>query len=150
VRPAVPIVKQNVELVRRAYDVGPVVLPLSAGEERALIERGFRDYYDERLEIRMPSEYPEGEQVLTGRAGLARLFAMLRDTWTEFRFEPERFIDCGDRVVVLVRVVAKGGASGVATGSRTAHVWAVRDGRLTAIEIYLDRAEALAAVGLRE
>jgi hypothetical protein len=26
---------------------------------------------------------------------------MLRDTWTQFRFEPERFIDAGQRVVVF-------------------------------------------------
>jgi ketosteroid isomerase-like protein len=148
VLPGVRTSKQNVELTRRAYDEGPVVLPLSPDDERALIERGFRDYYDERLEIRMPPDYPEGEMVLKGRAGMARLFAMLRDTWTEFRFEPERFIDRGDRVAVLVRVIAKGGASGLATERRTAHIWTVRDGRLAAIQIYRDRAEALEAVGL--
>lgn len=96
----------------------------------------------------MPADYPEGEQVLRGRAGMTRLFAMLRDTWTEFRFEPERFIDRGQQVAVLVRVVAKGGASGLATERRTAHVWTVRRGRLASIQIYRDRAEALDAVGL--
>ena len=88
----------NVDLVRRAYEDGPVRLPLSPDDERTFIERTFEEYYDEKLEIRMPPDYPEGEVVLTGRAGMARLFAMLRDTWTEFRFEPERFIDCGEQV----------------------------------------------------
>lgn len=140
--------KQNVELVRRAYENGPVVLPLSQEDERAIADRSFGVLYDEQMEIRMPADYPEGEQVLRGRSGMARLFAMLRDTWTEFRFEPERFIDCGEQVTVLVRVVARGGTSGLATERRTAHVWTVRDGRLASIQIYLDRAEALAAVGL--
>jgi ketosteroid isomerase-like protein len=144
----VAISKQNVEIVRRAYEKGPVVLPLSPSDERAVVDGSFRDYYDERLEIRMPADYPEGEQVLRGREGMTQLFRMLRDTWTEFRFEPERFIDCGERVAVLVRVVAKGGASGLATERRTAHVWTVRDGRLASIQIYRDRAEALEAVGL--
>jgi hypothetical protein len=36
------------------------------------------------------------------------MFAMLRDAWAEWRFEPERFIDAGDQVVVFVRVLAKG------------------------------------------
>lgn len=140
--------KENVELVRGVYDGGPVVLPLSQDDEQALIDRVFREFCDERLEIRMPADYPEGAQVLRGRVGLARLFAMLRDSWTEFHFEPEQFIDRGERVAVLVRVVAKGGASGLPTERGTAHVWTVRDGRLASIQIYRDRAEGLAAVGL--
>jgi ketosteroid isomerase-like protein len=144
------ISKQNLELVRGVYDVGLVVLPLSEDGEQALLDRLFGEFCDEKLEIRMPADYPEGAQVLRGRAGFARLFAMFRDTWTEFHFEPERFIDCGERVAVLVRVIAKGGASGLATERRTAHVWTVRDGRLISIQIYLDRAEGLAAVGLTE
>jgi ketosteroid isomerase-like protein len=142
---------ENVELVRRAYeDGGPVVLPLSLDDQRAVVDRLFRDCCDEQLEIRMPADYPEGEEILRGREGMTQLFAMLRDTWTEFRFEPQRFIDAGQRVVVLVRVVAKGGASGLATERRTAHVWSVRRGRLASIQIYRDRAVGLEAVGLRE
>jgi ketosteroid isomerase-like protein len=139
-----------VQLVRRLYAEGPFRLGLGPDAERALLDRLFREYYDEQLEIRMPVEYPEGEQVLRGRDGIARLLAMLEETWTEFRFEPERFIDAGDRVVVCVRVVAEGGASGVATERKTAHVWTVRNGRLSSIRIYRDRADALEAVRVRE
>ncbi len=143
--------RENVEIVRRLYaEDGPFALPLSADDERALLDRLFREYYDEGVEIRMPADYPEGEQVLRGREGMTRLLAMLRETWTEFRFEPERFIDAGDRVAALVRVVAEGGASGVATDRKTAHIWLVRDGRLSSIQIYRDRSEALEAVGLAE
>ena len=142
--------QENVEIVRRLYaEGGPFALPLSPDDERALLDRLFREFYDERVEIRMPADYPEGEQVLWGREGMVGVIAMLRETWTEFRFEPERFIDAGDRVVVvLIRVVAEGGASGVATDRETAHVWRVRDGRLSSIQIYLDRSQALEAVGL--
>jgi ketosteroid isomerase-like protein len=143
-------ITDNVELVRRAYQPGPIFLPSSPDDERAIVDRLFGELCDEQLEVRMPPEYPEGEQVLRGRTGMRRLFAMLRDTWTEFRFEPERFIDCGERVAVLVRVLAKGGASGVETERRTAHVWTVRDGRLTSIRIYRDRAEALEAIGVQD
>ena|SRR5215218_1357304 len=82
----------------------------------------FRDYYDEQLEIRMPGDYPEGEQVLRGREGFAQLLAMLRDTWTEFRFEQERFIGSGHRVVVFVRVdtpSTSGSAPAAGTRSRS-------------------------------
>jgi hypothetical protein len=60
------------------------------------------------LRFDCPAEYPEGEQVFRGREGFASLLVMLRDVWTEFRFEPERFIDVGDRVVVFIRLVAEG------------------------------------------
>jgi ketosteroid isomerase-like protein len=107
--------QENVELVRHLYGEGPLGLVVSLDDERALLDRLFRDYYDEQLEIRMPGDYPEGEQVFRGREGIAQLLAMLRDTWEEFRLEPERFMDAGDQVVVLVRVVAAGGASGATT-----------------------------------
>jgi ketosteroid isomerase-like protein len=117
-------------------------------EERALLDHLFSEYYDEQVEVRMPADYPEGEQVHVGRRGMSELIAVLRDSWTEWRFEAERFIDAGERVLVLIRVVAEGGASGVATERKTAHLWALRGGRLSEIRIYRDRGEALEAVGL--
>jgi ketosteroid isomerase-like protein len=90
---------ENVRLVRRLYaQEGLLDLAVRPGDERALLDRLFRDYYDEQFEIRMPTDYPEREQVLRGREGTAQLLALLRDTWAEFRFEPERFLDAGDRV----------------------------------------------------
>ena len=78
--------QENVELVRRLYAEGPLVgLALSPEDEEAVLDRLFRDYYDEQFEIRMPAAYPEGEQVLRGRHGMSQLLAMLRDTWTQFR-----------------------------------------------------------------
>ena len=141
--------QEKLEVVRRLYaEDGPFALPLSPADEHALLDRLFRDFYDERVEVRMPSDYPEGEQVLRGREGMAGLLTMLRESWTVFRFEPEQFIDAGDRVVVFIRVVAEGGASGVATERETAHIWVVRGGRLASIQIYRDRSQALEAVGL--
>ena len=142
--------QENVELVRRLYAEAPFRLAIGPDDERAVLDRLFRDHFDEQLEIRMPADYPEGEQVLRGREGFAQLVGMLRETWTEFRFEAERFIDAGGRVAVFVRVLAEGGASGVATERKTAHIWTVRDGRLSSIHIYLDRAQALEAAGLSE
>jgi ketosteroid isomerase-like protein len=143
--------QENVELVGRLYaEGGPFALPLSPDEEGVLLTRLFEEFYDEQVEARMPADYPEGEQVHVGRPGMVDLIANLRDSWTEFRFEPERFIDSGDRVTVFIRVIAQGGWSGLATERETAHVWAVRAGRLSSIQIFRDRAQALEAVGLSE
>jgi len=67
--------------------------------------------------VRIPDAYPEGAQVFRGRDGLKRWVASTKEIWDEWRFEPERFLDAGEHVVVLVRVVARGGSSGaVLTG----------------------------------
>jgi ketosteroid isomerase-like protein len=142
--------EETVELVRRYYAALPGLRAASPDDDPALLDRMLRDYLDEAVEIHMPPEYPEGEQVLRGREGAAKLVATLREAWAEWRFEPERLIDVGNRVVVLVRVVGEGGASGVPLELRTAHVWTVRNGRMTSAHLYRDRAEALEAAGLRE
>jgi ketosteroid isomerase-like protein len=75
---------------------------------------------------------------------------MLSETWREWHFEPERFLDAGDRVVVFARIVGKGGASGLPFELETTHVWTIRSGRATSMHAYRDRSEALEAAGLRE
>jgi ketosteroid isomerase-like protein len=73
---------------------------------------------------------------------------MLRDAWAGWRFEPERFIDAGGAVVVFVRVVATGRASGMPIEIPDAHVVTVVNGRITSTRVYRDRQEALRAAGL--
>jgi ketosteroid isomerase-like protein len=143
--------RNDVELVRRLYlDGGPFSLPLSADDERALLDRHFRDFYDDQVEVRMPPDYPEGEQLLVGRRGMAEVISQMRDSWTTWRFVPERFIETGNHVTVFIRVVAQGSASGLPSERETAHVWAVRNGRLTAIQVYRDRDQALDAMGVSD
>ena len=87
--------EENVELVRGLYEMGDF---LDATPE--LIDRAFREDLDEQFEFGFRPDYPEGEPVFRGRQGIAELRAMLRDTWTEWRVEPERYLDAGKRVVV--------------------------------------------------
>jgi len=138
--------QEKIEVVQRSYRL---LEELRAAKPYAL-EHAFRDCFDEGLEVRIPDAYPEGAQVFRGREGLKRWVASTREIWEEWRFEPERFLDAGDQVVALVRVVARGGSSGVSLDRETAHLWTLRDGRVTRCEVYLDRSEALDAVGLGE
>ena len=67
--------QENVELVRCLYAEGPLVgLALSPEDEQAVLDRLFRDYYDEQFEIRMPAAYPEG----AGASGSTRHGATAR------------------------------------------------------------------------
>jgi ketosteroid isomerase-like protein len=141
---------ENLELVRRWYALLPDLRDTNPNDDPAFLDRVFRDYLDEEYQLRLPSGYPEGEPVFRGREGLAQLVAMLRDAWSEWRFETERFVDAGDRVVVFVRVVARGSASGVPIELPDAHVLTLRDGRITSTTVYRERSEALQAAGLAE
>jgi ketosteroid isomerase-like protein len=139
---------ENVGLVRAFFAWLPSLGDVNPSNDLATLDRAFRDYLAEEFETQLPGDYPEGEPVFKGREGLARYAAMLRDTWSEWRFEPERFIEAGDRVVVFQRVVATGRASGAPIELTSTQVVTVRDGRMTSSCVYRDRAEALKAAGL--
>ena len=139
------ISQQNVDLIRNLYDLGDF---LSITPDQ--VDDVFRDYLDAEFEVRLPPDYPEGEPVFRGREGTLRMIAMLRETWGEWNFAPERFLDAGDHVVVFARIEAEGGASGVPIELETTHVWTIRRGRAVSMHVYRDRSEALEAAGLSE
>jgi uncharacterized protein len=73
--------------------------------------------------------------------------------WEEIRFEPERILDAGEQVVALVRMAARGKASGAQVDARLAHVYELREGRgmrVLRVRTFFDRERALEAAGLEE
>ncbi len=89
-------------------------------------------------------------RVYHGHDGVRQWMRDLREVWSDWSNEPERFVDAGDRVVVVVRSIAKGHGSGVELSERWAQVVTIRDGRVTHLKHYRDAAEAMAEVGLPE
>jgi ketosteroid isomerase-like protein len=86
-----------------------------------------------------------------GIEGIRAMLAERDEVWGEFRMEPDEFVDAGDRVVAIGRWVGKGSASRVEVNQPIADVFTLDAGRVVRCEIgYSDRAEALAAAGLRE
>jgi hypothetical protein len=77
--------QENVSIVRRLYELMPNLL--ESGPEA--LDGDVGDY-DDRFEIHLPSDYPEGEQVLRGSEGMNAMAAMLQEAWSEWRFVPER------------------------------------------------------------
>jgi ketosteroid isomerase-like protein len=133
-----------IELVRDAYRF---IEDVQEGR-RDDFDDGYGQLLDERFELLPPPSYPEGAQVFRGRAGLKRWIGVTQEIWDEWQLKAERFLVAGDRVVVLVRVIAQGHHSGVRLDRRTAHVWDIADGRITRCEVFLDRSEALRITGL--
>ena len=89
--------RENVSLVRDLYEL----LPSLRDPDPDAVDRLFRDYVDARFELHLPPDYPEGGQVLQGREGMDAFAAVLQETWSEWRFVPERYLDTDNRVLVF-------------------------------------------------
>jgi ketosteroid isomerase-like protein len=140
--------QENVELVRRWYASLPDLAGADPADDEVTLDRLFSDYLYEGYEARLPADYPEGEHIFRGRQGLIRYVAMLRDTFSEWRFEAERILDGGDQVVVFQRVIGKGKTGEVPFEMTGTAVLTVIDGRLRSSEVYRDRSQALKDAGL--
>jgi ketosteroid isomerase-like protein len=89
-------------------------------------------------------------EVYRGLDGMRRLLGEVREVWEEWHVIPERFLDAGDRVVVIETVHARGRGSGVELDSRTAAMWTLRNGRVTGVRTGIEIEAALKAVGMEE
>jgi ketosteroid isomerase-like protein len=85
--------------------------------------------------------------------GLEELGGAMRawvSEWGLFRLSPKEFIDAGDHVVVLSEVYAELKEGRGEVRDRQADVITVRDGKITRIETFDERSDAMAALGLAD
>jgi ketosteroid isomerase-like protein len=84
-----------------------------------------------------------------GHDGYIRWLQEWADAWEEFSVEPEEFIDAGDdKVLLVLRMRAKGRGSGVELDRQDAIVYTMRDGLIVRQDYYNNKPEALESVGL--
>jgi ketosteroid isomerase-like protein len=103
---------------------------------------------DFRAEI--PPEISAEPDTYRGHDGIRRYFDSFQDVMSDIRFQPERFWEAGESVVVAMRLTARGKQTGIPVEQRSAGVWSVRDGKVIGSRTYLLLADALDAVGLSE
>jgi len=90
-------------------------------------------------------------RIARGHEAVAKEFAEYFQSWEGIELRVDRYIDAGDEeVVVFIHEIAKGRASGIVVETDVATVHTVRDGKIVRARSFLDREEALEAVGLRE
>jgi ketosteroid isomerase-like protein len=86
-----------------------------------------------------------------GLAGMEEGFRDFLSAWEEHRAGAEEFREVDDeRVLVLVRVIARGKASGLELGqmrAKGASLFQFREGKVTRLVCYFDRKRALADLG---
>jgi ketosteroid isomerase-like protein len=84
-----------------------------------------------------------------GHDGLRRYAEDRLNAWEELRFEPDDFIDAGERVVVVGLLTGRGRGSGVPVDQRMAVACEFRGGKIARLHAYADVERALATTGPR-
>ena len=134
--------QENVEIVSRIYDA----------VARRDVATPFAFYADDivwDLSNWRPAEL-DPRPVYTGHEGVREAWRDRLSAWGEVDFEVEELMEAGDRVVAVIRDRQVGRSSGVPIEASHAAVWTLVDGKVTRLQVFDDRRQALEAVGLQE
>jgi ketosteroid isomerase-like protein len=132
------------ERIRRSY----VIYNDGFGVRRGDYDDFYAALFSPEAELIVPQIYPDMEPVYVGIEGLKRQRERMDEIWEDLRWEPERFIEGAETVVVLLTLYGTSRQMKAGVSAAVAHVWTLRDGRVTRLEVFLDRDEAFAAAGL--
>jgi ketosteroid isomerase-like protein len=107
------------------------------------------DFYDPEAEFHEDPRFPEAG-VYKGPEAARDYYKAFGESFDEFTFEAEDFIDVGeDKVLILFRIRTRGKGSGAQSETESGWIWTIRNGKAARVDAYFDRNEALAAAGLK-
>jgi ketosteroid isomerase-like protein len=134
----------NVEIVRRVFDA------VAARDSASVLS-----LYDPDVEVHFsPGTFADRMSeagAYHGYTGLRAFDRELRSAFEDFETNCEELIDGGDRVVSVARYRARGRSSGIeVAGPPQYGVWAIETGKITRVDWFDTRDEALEAAGLSE
>jgi len=132
--------QEHVELVARLIDA---------------VNRGGSDsdaalFFHANVEFHEDPTFPEAD-VYRGRDSVVRYFREFTASFESYCFEINDLRDAGDnRVVAVLREMATGRLSGLEVGRRSGWLFTLSEGTVIRMQIFLNPANALEAVGLSE
>jgi ketosteroid isomerase-like protein len=129
---AIAVARGWIEGVRKAFDSGDFDSPIQR-------------FCDPQIEYR-----PVEEGLCRGHAEVRGNFERWIGTWDEHEIAAEEYLDAGDQVIVALHVRGRGKGSGIEIDARYFQVCTIADGKLTHLEDFTDRPDALRAAGLSE
>ena len=106
--------------------------------------------FDPEVEVRPALSTFLASMVYRGHEGVRTWYAETNEPWAQLQAEAERFIEAGDRTIVIVALHARVPGGEIDVAARIAHVVTVRGGRIVRLDGYDEPLKALAAVGLAE
>jgi ketosteroid isomerase-like protein len=127
-------VADNVELVREGFEA------LESGGVDELLP-----FIHPEFEVTTPPALTIEPDTYRGHDGIRRYFDSFYDVMDEIHFLPDEFIAVGERVVVPIRLVARGKETGIEAEQRVFQVWSLRDEKAIRVEVFAAREEALEA-----
>ena len=96
----------------------------------------------------IPPELSPEPDTYRGHEGVRRYFSSFADAMEQVRFEPQRFWDAGEGVVVAMRMTARGNQTAIPVEQRFAQIWTIRDGLVASVRTFSSLPDALEAAGL--
>jgi ketosteroid isomerase-like protein len=115
---------ENVEVVRRIFE----------GWSRGRFSNA--EFFDEDIEFDMV-DWPAPAKS-RGVAAMGETWRTSLGAWENFRSIPTEFIDCGQRVLVLNHIEARGRESGVEVSAETASVFTFEAGKVVRLALHWD------------
>ena len=138
--------QENVELVEGIF-AGTEI-----GDKRALLAalpELIAQFCDPDIEWIEDPQRPDS-RVYHGHEGVQQSFERWLEQWDEYGSEADRFIDCGDDVLVIAHEHARGRVSRANVSSRIYMAFTIRAGKIARYREFYDEHEALKAVDLAE
>jgi ketosteroid isomerase-like protein len=102
-------------------------------------------------DIRLETPLASVGGVYEGADGIRRFLTDVEDAAPDFRIELDGVEEVNsERVLAFLRTGSTGRASGIRLAASSTNVYDLLDGKISHIRIFLDRQQALKAVGLAE
>src|SRR6266511_5005717 len=124
--------RENVESAKRGYKI--LNDALRSGDSEAL-RRSVEERFDPEVVLEPAGAFPESEEV-HGHDGALRFLATQMEAFEAMWFQPQGFIDAGDRVVVPVQIGGRARHTGIDLEFERVHVWRYRGGKVVRLEMY--------------
>jgi ketosteroid isomerase-like protein len=90
------------------------------------------------------------QPIYAGPEGAQRFLDDWTSVWDAWEMEIEELHDVGDKVLAIVHQRGRSKRSGMLVEGSMGHLWTLRDGKGTRMDMYSDPSEALKAVGLEQ
>ena len=129
--------QDDVEMIRSLYE------PLNRGDW----ERFFRDVHPD---VEFTAQRGPTAGTVRGHEAVQKRVQDLLAPFAARTFEPEKFFDGGDQVVVFVRLRSRPQGSSAEMEVRNGHLWTIREGAIRSMKTFPVREEALEAAGLQD
>jgi uncharacterized protein len=130
---------ENAALLRRFYE------SFNQGDLDAVLELCTEDvevYRDPEVVEMVAAFAPRGQE------HVAQYLRGWLDSWDEYNARPEEFLQSGEEVAALTQLRARGKNSQFEIEEDMADVFTVRAGRIARFRLYIQRTDALGALGI--